>query len=337
MPIQLIWGEDTAASERAIDSFTNEVIDPLWTSMNLSRFDGLDIAQTKQALEECCTPPFGDGCRVIVLRRSPICNNCPSEISQIFEEIIDLIPHKTFLILNNPNKPDKRLKSTKLLEKLIKSKQVIEKSFILPSVWDKSGQKAFINRTAEELQLNLTQDATLSLIEAIGNDSGRLTSELKKLALFVEARNEHKNINTSSQIITAKNVNELIQGKTTNSMEIGNNILNKEIGKAISLLDILLDTGEPPLRILATLTGQVRGWLWVSLLEKEGERDVNKISKAAGIANPKRIYIIRKQIQGKTLEHFLRLLNQLLEIEASLKRGTFAKHAFRDGLLIDSL
>jgi DNA polymerase-3 subunit delta len=49
----------------------------------------------------------------------------------------------------------------------------------------------------------------------------------------------------------------------------------------------LLAANEPALRIVAALSTQIRGWLWVSLLEQNGEQE------AAGIANPKRIYGIR--------------------------------------------
>ncbi len=326
MPIQLIWGNDLAASDRAIESLINQIIDPSWNSINLSRLDGSDINQTKRALEEACTPPFGIGGRIVLLKRSPICNNCTSEISEIFEKMITLIPQNTFLILNNVNKPDKRLKSTKKLESLIKSNQAIEKSFLLPAAWDYNGQKLFIEKTAKELHLNVTQDGISCLIDAIGNDSERLNSELIKLSIFVDAKNENK-------VITSDDIKKLIEGKTTNSLVIGNKLINKNLGEVIMLIDALLDTGEPPLRILATLTGQVRGCLWVSLLEKEGEKDVQKIAKAAGIGNPKRIYVIRKQIQGKSSDEFLGLLNQLLSIEAALKKGALAKNAFRDGLL----
>ncbi|MFL0732735.1 MAG: DNA polymerase III subunit delta, partial [Prochlorococcus sp.] len=89
----------------------------------------------------------------------------------------------------------------------------------------------------------------------------------------------------------------------------------------------------PALRIVATLTGQIRGWLWVSLLEQQGERDVNVIAKAAGIGNPKRIYVMRKQLQGRPPQRFLKLLSRLLEVEAALKRGALPGDAFRDGLI----
>ncbi len=58
------------------------------------------------------------------------------------------------------------------------------------------------------------------------------------------------------------------------------------------------------------------------------------IAKAAGIGNPKRIYVMRKQIRGRQSAVFLRLLGQLLEVETALKRGTPAGDAFRDGFLL---
>jgi DNA polymerase-3 subunit delta len=71
----------------------------------------------------------------------------------------------------------------------------------------------------------------------------------------------------------------------------------------------------------------------VLLLEQQGERDVTVIAKAAGIGNPKRIYVMRKQLQGRDSKRLLSLLGRLLEVEAMLKRGAVPGDAFRDGLL----
>ena len=91
---------------------------------------------------------------------------------------------------------------------------------------------------------------------------------------------------------------------------------------------------EPALRIVAALTSQIRGWLWVSLLEQQGEQDTAVVAKAAGIANPKRIYVMRKQLRGRRPGHLLTLLTQVLEVEAALKRGAEPGEAFRDGFLV---
>jgi len=84
------------------------------------------------------------------------------------------------------------------------------------------------------------------------------------------------------------------------------------------------------------LTGQSRGWLWVHLLDAQGNQDVKEIAKLAGIANPKRIFVIRKQIQGKSLKVLLELMQKLLKIEASIKSGANPIDSFKDNLLTES-
>jgi DNA polymerase-3 subunit delta len=132
-------------------------------------------------------------------------------------------------------------------------------------------------------------------------------------------------------------VETLISGLSTNALQVGDALLAGDPGLAIALLDALIDAGEPALRIVATLTGQIRGWLWVLLLEQQGERDVAVIAKAAGIGNPKRIYVMRKQLQGRSPQRCLNLLGRLLDVEAALKRGAQPGDAFRDGLLGSTL
>jgi DNA polymerase-3 subunit delta len=177
-----------------------------------------------------------------------------------------------------------------------------------------------VQRTAEALGLRLEPDAIDALVDAIGTDSARLESELRKLSL-------------RSITISADLVAELVGGLATNALQVGDALLEGNPGDAIARWDALIEAGEPALRIVATLSGQIRGWLWVSLMEQQGERDVAVIAKAAGIGNPKRIYVMRKQLQGRPPQRFLSLLGRLLEVEARLKRGSQPGDAFRDGLL----
>ncbi len=333
MPIHLLWGDDSAAIEREIEHLINKLIDPAWRSINLSRLDGSDISQANQALEEIRTPPFGNGARMVVVKRSSFCNGCSNELAQYFEGVLKLIPDNTYLIVCNTNKPDGRLRTTKALYLLIKQKQAKEKSFLLPTIWDEEGQRKLIERTANELGLALASEATSLLVEAVGNDSARIVSELKKLALLADTNQNNKNRDSKIIFISEDTVKALIDGITTNALQIGESLLANNVGEAIHRLDSLLAKGEPALRMLATLTNQVRGWLWVSLMEQQGEKDVAIIAKAAGIANPKRIYIMRKQIQGIPPRRFLKLLDCLLDVEASLKKGVLPANAFKDGLL----
>jgi DNA polymerase-3 subunit delta len=323
MPIHLYWGDDEAARTRAVEALIAERTDPAWQSINLSRLDGSDAAQAAQALEEARTPPFGGGDRVVLLQRSPFCSQCPAELAAQLEATLELIPDHCHLLLVSPGKPDARLRTTKALQKLVKAGTASERSFALPAIWDGAGQVDLVQRTARELGLPIEPAAAEALSEAIGSDSARLASELEKLALYAGA-----------EPITAAAVQALVGSHAANALQVGDALLAGRPAEAIALVEALLSANEPALRIVATLSGQIRGWLWVSLLDRQGEQDVNAIAKAAGIGNPKRIYVMRKQIRGRSPGRFLNLLSQLLEVESALKRGSDPGDAFRDGFLL---
>ena len=323
MPIQLIWGDDAAARDRAIDDLIQQVLDPNWSSINLSRLDGAETGQAAQALDEARTPPFGSGDRLVVLQRSPFCNACPTELADRFESALALIPDNSHLVLVNPAKPDGRLRTTKALQKRIKQGLDREQRFSLPAVWDGAGQRQLVERTAKAVGLELEHEAVDALVDVIGNDSSRLESELRKLSLRVS---DHHRVNEAL-------VRELVGGMATNALQVGDALLEGKPADAITRWDALIDAGEPALRIVATLTGQIRGWLWVSLLDQQGERDVATIAKAAGIGNPKRIYVMRKQLRRASTPHLLQLLRKLLNAEAALKLGVKPEDAFREAFI----
>ena len=320
MPIHLYWGDDEASRNRAVETLIAAVVEPAWQSINLTRLDGNDPAQAAQALSEARTPPLGGGDRVVLLQRSPFCAACPTELAALLQDCLGLIPEHCHLILSSPGKPDARLRTTKALKAVAQ-----EKGFELPAAWDGKGQSELVRHTAQALGVALAPDAVEALAEAIGSDSARLASELEKLSLYC-----------GQLPIDRAAVTALVGSHATTSLQVGDALLAADPGQAIGLLDALVEAGEPPLRIVATLTGQIRGWLWVSLLEAQGEQDVAVIAKAAGIANPRRIYVLRNQIRGRPARRFLELLGQLLAVEEALKRGAEPGPAFRDGFLGNS-
>ena len=324
MPIHLYWGDDEAARSRAVDGLVGQLVDPAWASINLSRLDGNDSSQALQALEDARTPPFGAGARLVLLQRSPFCSPGPAELAERLEASLTLIPETCHLVLVSPGKPDARLRSTKALRKVAE-----EKSFLLPAIWDGEGQVDLVQRTAAELGLRLEPAAAEALAEAIGSDSSRLASELEKLALHATAPESGP-----PAPITAAAVEALVGGRSTSALAVGEALLAGQGAEAIARADALLAANEPALRIVAALTSQIRGWLWVSLLEQQGEQDTAVVAKAAGIANPKRIYVMRKQLRGRRPDQLLTLLTQVLEVEAALKRGAEPGEAFRDGFLM---
>ena len=353
MPIHLLWGDDEAARNRAVEALVDKLVDPAWATINLSRLDGNDPAQAAQALEEARTPPFGGGARVVVLQRSPFCSACPAELAAQLEASLPLIAADGHLLLCSAAKPDARLRTTKALRKVAE-----EQSFALPAVWDGEGLLELVHRTAAALGLRLEPDAAEALADAIGSDSTRLASELEKLSLYSQGRaaaggkqgsrpdgdvepqparaRQATGRPDDPPTIDLRAVEALVGGRSTTSLAVGDALLAGRPAEAIALVDALLAAHEPALRIVAALSSQIRGWLWVALLERQGESDVGVIAKAAGIGNPRRIYVLRKQIRGKAPAQLLGLLSRVLEVEMALKRGVDAGDAFRDGFLLTS-
>ncbi|MEB3243376.1 MAG: DNA polymerase III subunit delta [Cyanobacteriota bacterium] len=317
MPIHLYWGDDEASRGRAVEELIERVLDPAWAAMNLSRLDGQDGEQARRALEEARTPPLGPGGRVVLLQRQPFCGTCPPALAEALEACLGAIPEHTHLVLVSGGKPDARLRTTKALRAAAE-----ERSFPLPASWDGAGQLDLVRRTAQELGLTLDAGAAEALAQAIGSDSARLASELEKLRVYGGLR------------VTKAAVAQLVEGLASTALAVGEALLEERPAEAIALVDALLAANEPPLRIVASLSSQIRGWLWVALLEEQGETDVATIAKAAGIGNPKRVYVLRKQIRGRSVGHLLHLLRQLLEAEASLKRGGDPGGTFREAWLL---
>ena len=148
----------------------------------------------------------------MLLQRSPFCNGCPTELADRFDAALELIPDTSHLVLVNVAKPDGRLRTTKALQKRIKNGLDQEQSFLLPAAWDGNGQRQLVQRTAEALGLKVAPDAIDALVDAIGADSARLESELRKLSL-------------RDSSISAARVQELVGGRSTNALAVGDALL----------------------------------------------------------------------------------------------------------------
>ena len=60
-------------------------------------------------------------------------------------------------------------------------------------------------------------------------------------------------------------------------------------------------------------------------MTSEGMRDEIAIAKAAEVPNPKRVYILLKEVQSISLQQLQKTLPILLDLEVSLKQGKEAK------------
>lgn len=306
MPIYLFWGEDDFSVAKAVAALRQSVLDPAWVSFNFDKILADRPDAVVQALNQAMTPPFGTGSRFVWLTDTTITQQCSPELLAELERTLPAVPDSTVLLFTTRNKPDGRLKSTKLLQKFA---DVREFSQIPP--WKTDELVRRVKQVASEIQVKLTPTAADLLAESVGGDTRLLYSELEKLRLYV---------GDSNQTLGVDIVANLVQSTTQNSLQLAGAIRQGNTAEALELVAGLMSRSEPALKITATLTAQFRTWLWVKLMAEAGEQD-EKIAQVAEISNPKRLYYLRQDVKGIALEKLQKTLPLLLELEVALKRG----------------
>ena len=327
MPIIVIWGDDQSKCDNEVERIIAQNVSQLWRTLNVSKFNGEDINQVFQALDEVQTPPLGDGSRVILIKNNPIFNNKDDLLQKKFELHALSIPNSTFLLLQSNQKPDGRVNSTKFLKKLINDNLGKEISYKLPDFWDSEKQNAYVESISKDLNITLDKGASQTIIESIGLDTLRLKNELEKVSLYLNAKQKNK----GEIMITSDNIKEIFNDHQSNIFTIISLLLKNDISQSLIEINNLINKGEPPLRLLAGLTSQLRMHTIVLLLYNE--QDIGEISKLAGIVNPKRIYYIRKNVKQCSAKFLIDIMIKLLNIESSLKRGNDPLNVFTENLM----
>lgn len=308
MPIYLYWGEDDFARGKAVAALRDRILDPDWASFNYEKIPPDTSDSVIQGLNQAMTPPFGSGGRLIWLVDTPICHHCSADLLAELERTLSAIPESTVLLLTTTNKPDGRLKSTKLLQKYA---EVQEFSPIPP--WQHDRLVKAVQKMAKDMGVNLTDASVELLAESVGNETRLLYSEIEKLQIYAA--------NQGNRPLRDSLVSTLVTSNAANSLKLASAILQGDTSKALTLVADLIDRNEPGLKIVATLTGQFRTWLWVKVMMEAGERDAKAIARAAEIGNPKRVYFLRQEVQSIAQGQLQKTLRILLELEVSLKRG----------------
>ena len=307
MSIYLYWGEDDFTLTQAVNELRESALDSSWASFNYDKISPDQPDAVIQGLNQAMTPPFGMGKRLVWLVETTVCQQCSENLLAELERTLPLIPEECVLLLTTRNRPDGRLKSTKLLQKHAHIRE-----FPLIPPWKTEQLVQQVQSYSQKVGVKLTGGSAELLAQSVGNDTRQLFNELEKLRLYA---------GKSGKPLDETQVAMLVTSNTQNSLQLAAAILQGDGAKALELVADLMDRNEPALRIIATLIGQFRTWLWVKLMLSEGERDQKAIASAAEIANPKRIYFLSREVQSLSLTQLTATLGILLELEVNLKRG----------------
>jgi DNA polymerase-3 subunit delta len=285
----------------------DRVLDLQWVSFNYTSLPPDQTDAIVQGLNQAMTPPFGAGNRLVWLVDTTICQQCSEDLLSELKRTLPFVPETSVLLLTCRTKPDGRLKSTQLLQKYA---EIREFSLIPPWKTDQIVQR--VQQAAIEVGVKLTQRSVSLVAESVGNDTRQLYTELEKLRTFADGVNKPLDVDA---------VRDLVRANTQNSLQLAAAIRTGDAAKALALVAELIGRNEPALRIVATLIGQFRTWLWVKLTIETGQRDDRAIAQAAEVGNPKRVYFLQQEVKPLSVQQLVSTLPLLLELEVSLKQG----------------
>ncbi len=181
----------------------------------------------------------------------------------------------------------------------------------------------WITKRAKRLNVSIAPEAKKLLADFIGNNLRLLANELDKLATYV-GKGATINIDDVRQLSA--------QVQEARIFDLTDALAQRNRQQALNILHDLLSDGEPPLKLLSTITTQVRSLLLVKELAQKGMR-APQIASTLGIAP----FIVDKSLHqvGKFSPAQLEgAYRQLLATDAALKRSRLTPEMALDLLVV---
>jgi len=183
--------------------------------------------------------------------------------------------------------------------------------------------ESWITKRAKSNGVKVSPEATSLLANFIGNHLRMLSNEIDKLASYV---GEGKTINVDDVRKLSAQVQE------ARIFDLTDALAQRNRKQALNILHDLLSDGEPPIKLIFTITTQVRTLLLVKELSQKGMRSA-AIASTIGMAP----FIAEKalrQVGNFTMPQLEGAYRQLLSTDAALKRSRLEPEMALDLLVV---
>lgn len=231
-------------------------------------------------------------------------------------EHIETMPSSTVLIVI----VDELLESSNLLLKAAEQHgKAIQSTLPKGAVLEK-----WINSRVKNIGARIAPDATSLLANFVGNNLRLLANEVDKLALYVGEEGT----------ITIPDIRLLCaQAQEARIFDLTDALAQRNQKQALNILHDLLSDGEPPLKLISTITSQVRSLLLVKELAQKGMR-TPQIASTLGMPP----FVVDKAIRQVKNFKPVQLENtyrDLLATDAALKRSRLTPEMALDLLVVN--
>ena len=303
MSVYFYYGDEDYSIEQAINE-KKKLLDKNFSAMNFKTYDNPSFTDLISILR---TTPMMFGKMLIII-------NCLDYFSKSFEdsqnkqieEALSLVSEDVDIIFTAiiPRDEGKKLDTRRKLFKLL-SKQNAQEFKTIPT-YKTDEITLWINKYARKIGIKVEQDASLTLIEQIGNNLREFVNELDKLKLAVYPEKTVTKANVKNNCITNEDLFNFTDYIMTNKTDLA----------LLEFRKLLFKKHE--LEIMSALQTMLRKWILIKLNEKK--MSTFEISKITGMHE----FVVKKNME-KLRKHSLKALvdlkQNLINAEYKIKSG----------------
>ena len=302
-PIYFLAGEETFLLEDCLKRIEKKInIDDLNREVfQAAESSGRDILNSVETL------PFLTEKRIVVLKMA---NKLKNDDFKIVEQIVENPVDTTCFIIIFP---DKVKNSTSKRKDLI---SICEKSDNCYCVDCKKPYekdvKAFIQEEFNNKGKTIDQDVVQQIVNDAGLDLQNVSNEIEKISLYL---GKDKTSVTVEDFIKISGFT-----KEINIFMLTNSIEEKDLKKALFIVEQMLKTGESAIGLLSTISNSVRKMLTAkSLMEEKNYNSQDALNYIRVYSYFQYKYL--NNLSKYTLLHLKKCLKEILKTDITLKTG----------------
>ncbi len=303
-PVVTFLGEEIFLKERALETVLNRFLDQDSRAFNYRSLLGEEIKDTSFLDEASTMPMFGDW-KVVYVRHASALEKSIGRIKDYLEQYVEQPSSGTLLIFDL----EKWEGSSKLKGILSKKTMVVEFQPL-----SEKEIPSWITGHLRSLNFQIEMPAIQALTERLGTDLQKISSELEKLMLF----------RASERKIALQDVVDGVgYTPTAKIWDWTEALLDQDAGKAVHMLQELLEQGEQPVYCIALLAKQYEKMILAK------EMVIQKMPQAT-IAQKinKPVYFLQKYLTQ--LARF-----QMADLTKAIEVLSFADRALKSGQASD--
>lgn len=310
--VYLLYGEEVYLRDRFLHRLKNLIVNKDFEELNYFHIDGKDCSLEK-LIDACETLPFMAEKKLVLVRDHEVFQTKKRVLSEEEEKrltnYIEKIPETTCLVFYGFSTVDARKKIIKEIQKhgaVIELEKLNAKEL---KQWAENYFKSYDKEIA-----STEMEYLLANVDYIGKNASQglldVENEFKKIIAFVGQRKR----------ILLEDLEKVFHSSFQNDIfKLLDAVEKQNIAEALKRLNLMIQRGEPMIKIEATLGNHIRNLLKVKLLLEEGY-SAKIIASKIGI-HPFVATKCASQCKGFSIEALQKLIREFLEMDLAIKTG----------------